>query len=182
MKSTIELAQWKAIPSFPGYEVSDCGQVRRGERLLSQSFNVSGYPRVTLSLLGKSKTRVVHALVAEAFLGARPQGMQICHNDGVKTNNNVSNLRFATPKDNEADKVAHGTRATGARNGSHTKPYRRPIGSSHGMAKIDEATVKEIKSDLASMPNRSGAVIAKKYGVSIHTVSLIRIGKIWRHV
>lgn len=177
----IELAEWRAIPSFPEYEVSDLGQVRRGERLLSQSFNARGYPRVTLSLLGKPKTRVVHALVAEAFLGARPKGMQICHNDGVKTNNSVLNLRFATAKENEADKAAHGTKAKGSRNGAHTKPDRRPVGSMHGMAKIDESIAKQIKSDLASMPNRSGAVIAKKHGVSIHTVSLIRTGKIWRH-
>src|SRR5699024_9822191 len=51
----------------------------------------------------------VHSLVAESFIGARPEGMEVCHSDGNKTNNHVANLRFGTSSDNELDKVRHGT-------------------------------------------------------------------------
>ena len=46
------------------------------------------------------KTIYIHTLVAETFLGVRPEGMVIDHIDGDKSNNNLSNLRYATVEDN----------------------------------------------------------------------------------
>ena len=48
-------------------------------------------------------TKNVHVLVAQAFLGSRPEGMHVCHIDGDKTNNNLSNLKYGTPKENWQD-------------------------------------------------------------------------------
>ena len=64
---------------------------------------------MNLSHQGEDKTRTVHSLVAEAFIGARPEGMEICHSDGDPTNNHLDNLRYGTPSDNTLDKVRHGT-------------------------------------------------------------------------
>lgn len=54
-------------------------------------------------------------LVLEAFVGPRPPGLDGCHNDGNKLNNSLSNLRWATRKDNMADARTHGTDARGER-------------------------------------------------------------------
>ena len=149
---------------------------------MAQQVTAKGYCRVHLQINGETKSKSVHSLVAEVFIGPRPKGLQIRHLDGYKANNRSGNLVYGTAKENEADKVLHGTKATGCKNGAHTKPESRPRGSKHGLSVLDEEIVKKIKTDLTQMPSRSGALIAKKYSVSISTVCLIRNEKIWRHV
>ncbi|WP_158548184.1 HNH endonuclease [Desertihabitans brevis] len=51
----------------------------------------------------------MHHLVAAAFLGPRPKGMDVAHWDNDGTNNVVTNLRYATEVENMADKLRHGT-------------------------------------------------------------------------
>ncbi len=46
------------------------------------------------------KTIYIHTLVAESFLGVRPEGMVIDHIDGDKSNNHLSNLRYVSVEDN----------------------------------------------------------------------------------
>lgn len=183
MKTVIEMARAKPIPSAPGYWVDEIGEVynHRGRRM-AQQVTAKGYCRVHLQINGEPKSKTVHSLVADSFIGPRPKGLQVRHLDGNKANNHLINLAYGTAKENEADKVLHGTKATGCKNGAHTKPESRPRGSRHGLSVLDEETVKKIKTDLAEMPSRSGALIAKKYSVSISTVCLIRNEKIWRHV
>ena len=120
--STLE--QWKPVNWYEGiYEVSNHGRVRSVDRTGNYSsgqvrrykgkvrrtpLNQDGYPRVNLSHQGKDKTRTVHSLVVEAFIGACPEGMEVCHNDGDPTNNHIDNLRYGTPSDNTLDRVKHG--------------------------------------------------------------------------
>ena len=117
--------QWKPVHGYEGiYEVSSHGRVRSVDRTVTHSdgrvrrlkskvrsapLNQHGYQVVNLCINGKCQTRYVHSLVAESFIGARPEGMEVCHSDGNKTNNHVANLRYDTSSDNELDKVRHGT-------------------------------------------------------------------------
>jgi hypothetical protein len=73
-----------------------------------------GYEKVGLSP-GKF---AVHILVWEAFNGRRPEGMQVCHNDGDNRNNTLSNLRLDTRKNNCADRRKHGTENLGEKCGT----------------------------------------------------------------
>lgn len=57
----------------------------------------------------------VHVLVAEAFISPRPQGLEVCHNDGNGLNNHVSNLRWDTHSANGHDNVMHGGNPATAR-------------------------------------------------------------------
>ena len=94
--------QWVTI--FHGlYEVSNIGRVRRikSGRILKQAATGGGYLCVTLSNNKTRPTARVHKLVAEAFLGKRPDGKHINHLDGNKTNNRAANLEWCTPKENQ---------------------------------------------------------------------------------
>lgn len=69
----------------------------------------NGRARVNLHFRGKGKMKLVHRLVAEAFLGSCPPGMEACHNNGNPSDNRLSNIRWDTHKNNEDDKRRHGT-------------------------------------------------------------------------
>lgn len=72
-------------------------------------------------------------------------------------------LSWKTHKENEADKIEHGTRVTGER---------------HGMAKLTIENVKEIR-QIKGVRQRE---IAKRFGISSNHVSDIRRGVLWRDV
>ena len=102
---------WVTIPFGQFYEVSDKGHIRniKTGKMLSGWINEDGYRRVTLSEGKKHKSFYVHKLVAEAFLGACPEGEQVRHWDGNPGNNDLSNLLYGTGSENIFDAVRHGT-------------------------------------------------------------------------
>ena len=106
--------EWRDIPEFEGYQVSSLGKVRGVDRLrkskngfcitkgreLKQVLNKKGYPEVRLRKNG-CHTRLVHKLVASAFM-TKPEGCtQINHINGIKTDNQVSNLEWVTNSQNQ---------------------------------------------------------------------------------
>lgn len=104
------------IPGYEGrYEVSDRGRVRsllRRGRVLAQSEHRTGmYWQVGLLAQGakSGSARLVHHLVAAAFLGPRPPGAVVRHLNGDSRDNRPSNLAYGTPAENIADSIAHGT-------------------------------------------------------------------------
>lgn len=117
---------WRPVVGYEGaYEVSNLGRVRsldrwiervtgarqrlRG-RILSIQFD-GRYESVRLKLGGAGRTVRVHQLVTEAFIGPRPDGMEVCHDDGDPRNNRVDNLRYDTHAANSQDRIKHGTQA-----------------------------------------------------------------------
>lgn len=111
---------WAPIPGYEGlYEASTEGRVRnRHGRIMKQDLSNKNRPAVKLSSLGLARTRFVHHLVLEAFVGPCPEGLQCCHWDDDKSNNKLANLRWDTSSANAYDQV---------RNGKHhmTPAYRR---------------------------------------------------------
>lgn len=106
------MTEWRPVVGFPAYEVSDDGQVRRISDLLAiprHTANKSGHLRVSLKeTTGAYRQRYIHRLVLESFVGACPEGLEACHNDGDGTNNRLDNLRWDTHSSNMYDKVKHG--------------------------------------------------------------------------
>lgn len=100
------------IPGFPGYLATPDGRIwstKGAGRYLKPAIDSRGYRRVSIRLDGKSLTRTVHTLIALTYLGPRPDGLEICHNDGDPMNNSAHNLRYDTHSSNMLDKAKHGT-------------------------------------------------------------------------
>lgn len=94
--------EWRIIEEFPRYSVSSTGSVRNNTtgRILKASKNSIGYLYVDLYFGGNHKVIAVHRLVAKAFI-ENPQNKDcIDHIDTNKENNNVSNLRWVTHREN----------------------------------------------------------------------------------
>jgi hypothetical protein len=135
---------WVPVPGYQGYEVSALGEVRSLPRLaggkngsvrqirghvLAPSRHRSGYLYVKLyGAQGPAMLRV-HRLVAVAFLGepASPD-MHVNHLNGVKDDNRLCNLEWATCSEN----ALHAFRVL-KRTGGHTglrgskSPFSRPV-------------------------------------------------------
>ncbi|TMZ72777.1 hypothetical protein EMG21_26050 [Klebsiella pneumoniae] len=106
--------EWRDIPGYEGlYQVSNTGEFRRvwANKTTPKALHTdrAGYKRAKLYKNGKARTVLVAVAVAEAFIGPRPDGMEVCHNDGNNQNNHVNNLRYDTPLNNRRDKKKHGT-------------------------------------------------------------------------
>lgn len=117
--------QWAPIPGYVGlYEVSDQGRVRSVDRFIEYANGTrrfrKGRPmrggtqgRYRTVLLspggGKVRNHTVHSLVLAAFVGPRPEGMDVCHGDGDCTNNRLDNLRYDTREANVEDMRRHGS-------------------------------------------------------------------------
>lgn len=148
--------RWVPVPSDPAYEVSSLGRVRHGDRIMKQSLHraVRGYRACSI----KGRARHVHVLVAAAFIGPRPAGMQIRHLDGDRENNRAENLAYGTPAENARDRLSHGT------NGR----------------KLTEDEVRTIRQrrDAGETLSR----IASSYGVTHQLISAITRGDRWAAV
>ncbi len=169
--------QWRSIAGYAGYyEVSNHGRVKSLARCLRAHASLggvrqtherllrpgtgNGYLRVRLCMNNSITDCTVHVLVLHAFLGPCPPGLQGCHNDGNKLNNDASNLRWDTVKGNAADRYAHGTHLGGSRN---------------GMAKLTDADVDTALQFLAEGMTQWD--IAHLLQVSQSTISKIKLGK-----
>jgi len=134
---------WLPIPSYEGhYEVSDHGRVRSVERevcsfhrgrwrtcvykgrVIKQQLR-NGYSFVGLSKDGVVQKQYVHRLVLLTFRGEPTKGQEGCHNNNIRTDNRLSNLRWDTHQSNVADCIDSGNfRSIGSYNGDRTECHR----------------------------------------------------------
>lgn len=114
------LEEWRPVIGYEGlYEVSSMGRVRsitrtnsygrtvQGQLITNQLHNGTHY-KVGLSRNGKQKGYYVHALMLEAFVSVRPEGLLTRHLNGDGTDNRLDNLAWGTPEENQRDAVKHG--------------------------------------------------------------------------
>ncbi len=172
-QNIIGAESWRSIGPFPAYEVSDRGRVRRAAgktagRIKAVSVDHWGYVKVHLSggRRGREKMVFVHVLVAAAFIGPKPEGMQVNHKDGVKTNNVADNLEYVTPLQNMRHARSAGLWAI--------------QGEKHGKAKLTEDQAREVLERLRNGERQ--ADVAARYGVCQTAVSKIKRGENWPHL
>ena len=90
------------IKDFDNYMVSNLGNVKNAttNQIIKQRYDKYGYKRLNIYKNKKMFVKLVHQLVANAFLENIDNKPCIDHIDNNKENNNVSNLRFATYQEN----------------------------------------------------------------------------------
>lgn len=123
---------WKPIKGYEDYyEVSNVGMVRGKPRsvfnpgsgayinlyqgYLRPSFDKDCYLDVTLTINGVSSTQRIHRLVAIAFLD-NPNDLPIVgHQNGVRWDNRVENLKWCTQSENILDSFLYGRKKVSGR-------------------------------------------------------------------
>lgn len=100
---------WKDVEGYEGvYQVSNLGRVKRVTtgRILKPLKHTSGYLNIGLYKNHTVSKKLIHRLVAQAFIPNPENKQEVNHIDEDKTNNLYSNLEWSTRKENNN----HGTR------------------------------------------------------------------------
>ncbi len=106
--------EWKTIPGFSDYVVSNLGRVYSTQRnkMLKTAPDNKGYPVAHLNRDGRLGKVAVHRLVAFAFVDGYFVGAFVNHKDGIKTNNVFWNLEWLTNAENTHHAYSTGLHST----------------------------------------------------------------------
>jgi hypothetical protein len=100
---------WKLIDGYDKYEVSEEGQIRNTKTglILKPIINQGGYYKLSLCNNGKISNHVIHQLVGLAFIENPYNYIVIDHINHIKTDNRISNLRWASTQQNVHNTTTH---------------------------------------------------------------------------
>ena len=170
---------WKDIEGYEGlYQVSNLGRVKsfvgrcgkKRELLLNGTVNVYGYRSVALYKNGVAKIKPVHRLVANAFILNPNNKPTVNHIDGDKLNNFVTNLEWATPKEQTEHALKN--------NLIHIQ-----YGEKASNAKIKDSDIMQIREEYKPYSREhSTYALAKKYGVGADAIHRIVKRKTFKHI
>lgn len=159
---------WVPIEGFAGYEVSNKGSVssfwKNRTRVLSKTRKIlkqhlsNGYPKVVLCSNGVHFNRMVHRLVAVAFLGKPPAGLEVNHKNGDRKDSRLENLEYVTRSENTKHAYRMG--------------FQEPrIGDENEQCRIKESYLGLISAML--LEGKTQSHIAAIFGVTQPTISKI---------
>lgn len=122
----------KNLTEFPDYFADTDGNIWREKNGKLKKIKSPNAPYSQFNLYKDKipKSSRVHRIILETFIGPCPKGMEACHNNGIKSDNRLINLRWDTRKSNTKDKELHGV---------------IPKGENHYLAKLNNKKVKFIK-------------------------------------
>lgn len=154
------------------FKISNYGRImncKGKEEFLAKEYFINGYQTLPLKqrVNGKATSRYIHKLVAQHFL-EQGDGVYVIHLNYDKTDNRVSNLKWATKKEKETHQFS---------NPEFKNISRRPY------SKLTENQVKLIKRKINN-PNRKTRLkmIAKQFGISEMQLHRIKTGENWSSV
>lgn len=152
---------------FTGYAIDTSGNVwscKLNKIRIIKPILVKGYAVFNAYYSPSSfKILKIHRLVALAFIPNPENKPEVNHKDGNKSNNNLPNLEWATPSENQKHAVANGLHGS-----------KKMFGENHGRSKLSLSNVEFIKQSYA--PRKE---LAQKYGVSRQTIDNIKSGRNW---
>lgn len=159
---------WKPIRGYESYKVSDAGEIMNSRgRLLKSNADGKGYLSVSLCAGGVEKKRMVHRLVAVAFLPNPDSKATVNHKNGNKTDNRAVNLEWATQSENNQHSYDMGLASP-----------KGITGERNGRAKLSAADVADIRVLLGN--GTPVVAIAARYGVNSTTIGKIKRGQNWK--
>jgi len=135
---------WKDIVGYEGsYQISDLGRIKslkriiryksgysllKNELIMKLSHDKKGYIITRLSKSGVGCTIKVHRLVAIAFVPNIENKPQVNHKNGIKDDNRVENIEWATNSENQIHAIRTGLKipAMLGRTGINS-PFSKPV-------------------------------------------------------
>ena len=177
---------WKDIKGFEGYyQVSNLGRVKGLQRVvnsgngakrvvkelvLKQSSDKDGYLIVNLKIRQKAKKIRVHRLVSLAFLPNTENKPQVNHKNGIKNDNTLENLEWATLSENRQHAYDTGLQNSDSRKGEKNNFNK--------LTKEDVIAIRKMY-----VPYKfTNKMIAEKYHVTEGCISSITSNKNWAWV
>lgn len=131
--------------------------------------DMNGYCRVHLYKNNKVFAKLVHRLIAEAYI-PNPENLPwINHIDANTKNNSINNLEWCTPKQNSQHAYKMGL-----------MKKIQLFGEKNGSAKLTESTVRQMRAMYEIEPNCSK--IARHFKVNPRTAYDICHGRKWKHL
>jgi len=115
---------FKQIEGYPNYLIYEDGRVwsKNYNGGFMKPYIQNGYWKIPLSKFCKKKKFFIHRLLAIHFIPNPENKPCVDHKDGVRTNNNLSNLRWVTRKENSRNqKKAKGVYLSKKNNGKNKK-------------------------------------------------------------
>ena len=171
---------WKDVIGYEKwYEVSDLGRVRRvraasgtrAGKLLKPSMSKHGYCTVNLSKNGRRHLYFIHKLVQGSFVGSVPDGQEINHIDGDKTNNRLDNLEYISRSEHMRNSID----VLGKYN------HQRALGEASGNSRMTANDVRTIRKKYEA-GNTTQRELASEYGCSQTCIGHIVRQKTWSHI
>lgn len=160
---------WKKIPLYEGYSISDFAEVRNDRtKLILKQFLRNGYKSIGLYKDRKCHFFVVHSLMVRVFCDNWDKSLVACHMDGNKLNNELSNIKLLSQKENMSHKILHGTAMLGNKN-NQTKLSEEDIYKIRELLSLKDGTRK----------TAGKRKIAAMFGVTRNAITNIEKGLSW---
>lgn len=165
--------EWRPIAGWEGlYQISSHGRIRslartvttkNGQRKpvrerIMKPYHRDRYAKVLLSRDGEQTDALMHVLVAEAFLGPKPDGLEVNHKNRDTHDNRVANLEYIT----HAENLQHAHR------------------SGHPIAKLTPDDVRAIRRRYAK--GERIAHLAREHGVRWETINNVLRKRTWGYI
>jgi hypothetical protein len=167
------------------YEVDTEGQIYSNDynhtgkrKVLKQYMDQDGYPYVMLNIDGKRYKRVVHRLIAAAFLPQIEGKSQVNHKNGIRHDNRVENLEWVTSQEN----ILHSWRNNGRKHSDehNSNISARSTGELNPKAKLNSEQAKQIR--MRRLQGESLKSLSQEFGIGTSQISAIARGKIWKSI
>lgn len=142
--------EFRKIPSLKFmYEVSEDGRIFRNVKSKKQNkikvdyhHSKAGYCATFVNIKGVTKRVMIAHVVAECWLGEKPEGYEVDHIDRNSQNNHYSNLRYVTKSEQMKNRDHSGISERGKKNlAAYRQKIMQPVTLiKNGIKKVFEST------------------------------------------